>query len=107
MMNRSIALSLAAFLAVAGPLLAHGGYRHVVGTVVAMDASHVEVKNHAGQTVSVKLSGATKFTRRGVAAAASDMQVGQRVSVEARPKGGDLEAEQVKLGIVPKLAPAK
>lgn len=107
MVRRWIALSMAAFLAAAGPLLAHGGYTHVVGTVAAMDASHVEVKTRSGKTVSVKLSDATKYTKGSAAAAASDMQVGQRVAVEAKHKDGGLEAAQVKLGIVPKTAPAK
>jgi uncharacterized protein DUF5666 len=107
MMKRSIALALALCLALVGPLLAHGGYTHVMGTVTAMDASHVEVKTRAGKVVSVKLRDATKYTKSGKAAAASDMQVGQRVAVEAKHSGADLEAEEVKLGVMPKPAPAK
>jgi len=106
MTRRMVALALAVFLPAAVPLLAHGGYNHVVGTVTAMDASHVEVKTRSGKTVSVKLTDATKYTKSGGAAAASDMQVGQRVSVEAKHKGEDLEAEEVKLGVL-KTAPAK
>ena len=107
MTKRNVALALALCLALAGPLLAHGGFTHVMGTVEAMDATHVEVKTKAGKVVSVKLSEATKFTKAGAAAAASDMQVGQRVSVEAKRKGEDLEASEVKLGVMPKPAPAK
>jgi hypothetical protein len=107
MMKRSIALALASCLAVAAPLLAHGGFTHVVGTVAAMDATHVEVKTRAGKVVSVKLNDATKYTKTGKAAAASDMQVGQRVAVEAKGHGADLTAAEVKLGVVPKAAPAK
>jgi hypothetical protein len=107
MMKRNIALALALCLALVGPLLAHGDYTHVMGTVAAMDATHVEVKTRAGKTVSVMLTGATKYTKGGAAAAASDMQVGQRVSVEAKHKGENLEASEVKLGVMPKPAPAK
>ena len=54
MMKRNVALALALCLALAGPLLAHGGYTHVMGTVTAMDATHVEVKTRAGKVMSVK-----------------------------------------------------
>jgi hypothetical protein len=109
MTKRTLAVALSALLAVAvaGPLLAHGNYTHVMGTVTAMDADHVEVKTKAGKVVSVKLTDTTKFTKAGAAAAAKDMQVGQRVSVEAKPKGEDLEASEVKLGVMTKAAPAK
>ena len=107
MTKRTLAVALSASLALAGPLLAHGGYTHVMGTVTAMDADHVEVKTKAGKVVSVKLTDATKYTRGGAEAAAKDMQVGQRVSVEAKPKGEDLEASEVKLGVMTKAAPAK
>ena len=107
MLKRNVALVMALCLALAGPLLAHGGYTHVMGTVTAMDATHVEVKTKAGKTVSVMLTGATKFTKDGAAAAATDLKVGQRVSVEAKPKGESLEASEVKLGVVDKPAPAK
>jgi hypothetical protein len=106
-MKRHIAAALALCLALAGPLLAHGGYTHVMGTVTAMDATHVEVKTRAGKVVSVKLSEATKYTKSGKAAAASDMQVGERVAVEAKGHGADLEAAEVRLGVMAKPAPAK
>jgi hypothetical protein len=107
MTKRNIALALALSLALAAPLLAHGGFTHVLGTVTAMDATHVEVKTRAGKVVSVKLSEATKYLKSGKAAAASDMQVGERVAVEAKGHGDDLEAAEVRLGVMPKPAPAK
>jgi hypothetical protein len=107
MAKRTLALAVALCLALAGPLRAHGNYTHVLGTVTAADATHVEVKTKAGKVVTVKLTEATKFTKDGTAAAAKDMQVGQRVSIEAKPKGEALEASEVKLGVVPKPAPAK
>ena len=107
MRMRTVALAVAAVVALAGPLPAHGNYTHVMGTVTAVDMSHVEVKTKAGKVVSVKLTDATKYTKDGATAAAKDIQVGQRVAVEAKPKGDDLEAAEVKLGVVPKPAPAK
>ena len=107
MTKRSIALALALCLALVAPLLAHGGFTHVMGTVAAKDATHVEIKTKAGKVVSVKLGEATKYTKDGKAAAAADMQVGQRVAVEAKGHGTDLEASEVKLGVIPKPAPEK
>ena len=107
MTKRTLALAVALSLALAGTLRAHGGYTHVMGTVTAMDATHVEVKTKAGKTVSVKLTEATRFTKDGAAAAAKDMLVGQRVSVEAKPKGDALEASEVKLGVMSKPEAAK
>lgn len=107
MTKRTLALAVALSLALAGALRAHGGNTHVLGTVTAVDATHVEVKTKAGKTVTVKLTEATKFTKNGAAAAAKDMQVGQRVAVEAKPKGEALEASEVKLGAVTKPPAAK
>ena len=109
MTKRNVALALAFCVALAGPLLAHGGYTHVMGTVTAVDATHVEVKTTAGKMVSIKLSDATKYTQQkgGAAATAADMKVGQHVMVEAKGHGTDLEAADVKLGVMAKAAPAK
>jgi uncharacterized protein DUF5666 len=105
-MTKRIALAVALSLALAGTLRAHGGFTHVMGTVTAMDATHVEVKTKAGKTVSVKLTEATKFIKDGAAAAAKDLQIGQRVAVEAKGHADALEASEVKLGVMAKPAPA-
>lgn len=104
MIKRNVALALALCLALAAPLLAHGGYAHVMGTVTAMDATHVEVKTRDGKTTSVKLSDGTKYMKSGKAAAASDMQVGQRVAIEAKGHAPDLEAAEIRLGVMSKAA---
>ena len=105
MTKRTFVLAVALSLALAGTLRAHGGFTHVLGTVMAVDATHVEVKTKAGKTVSVKLTEATKFSKDGAAAAAKDVQVGQRVAVEAKGHADALEASEVKLGVVAKPAP--
>jgi uncharacterized protein DUF5666 len=105
MTKRTLVLAVALSLALAGTLRAHGGFTHVLGTVTAMDATHVEVKTKAGKAMSVKLTEATKFTKDGAAAAAKDMQVGQHVSIEAKGHADALEASEVKLGVMAKAAP--
>jgi hypothetical protein len=107
MTKRTLALALSAVLALAGPLLAHGDFTHVLGTVTVVEAGRLEVKTKAGKLVSVKLTDATRYTKSGAAAAQKDIEVGQRVAVEARPKGDDLEAAEVKLGVVPAKPAAK
>jgi hypothetical protein len=108
MTKRTIALALAFFVALAGPLLAHGGYTHVMGTVTAVDATHVEVKTTAGKMVSMKLSDATTYKQEkgGAAATAADLKVGQRVLVDAKGHGADLEASEVRIGAMAKASTA-
>jgi hypothetical protein len=111
MTKRTIALALAFCVALAGPLLAHGGYTHVMGTVTAVDATHLEVKTTAGKMVSMKLSDATTYKQEkgGAAATAADLKVGQHVLVDAKGHGADLEASEVRIGAMAKAstAPAK
>jgi preprotein translocase subunit YajC len=82
-------------------LLAHGGKTHIMGTVMAVDARHVEVKTKEGKTVSILLGKDTKYQKGDLAAAFSDIQVGQRVFVEATGKVDKMTASEIHL------APAK
>ena len=59
--NHVAGLLLAAGL-MPGFLLAHEGHK-VMGTVTAVDANRVEVKDKDGKTVSIALTTATKFMR--------------------------------------------
>ena len=58
-MNTRIALVLCAFLT-AATLLAHGGHKHVMGTVVSIGKTSIVVKT-TGANVSVPLTAATKY----------------------------------------------
>lgn len=95
---RSLGILLA-FLLVASVALAHGDFKHVVGTVEKTTADSVTVKTSAGALVEVKLVAATNFVMRsgGVnkPAKLSDLAVGDRVVIHARPKGDALEAAEV------------
>jgi hypothetical protein len=109
-----VALVLAAVLAVFGGLQglqAHEGHK-VMGTVTAIDADHLELKDQAGKTVSIALTGETKYRKLGAAGAAStqaavaDVKAGQRVSVSVTHEGDKMTATEVVLGSAPS-APAK
>lgn len=95
---RSLAL-LFALVFVVGAALAHGDFKHVVGTVEKTSAEAVTVKTAGGALVEVKLVAATNFVMRsgGVnkPAKLSDLAVGDRVVIHARPKGDTLEAAEV------------
>jgi len=107
-MKRSmfVGLSLATALVIPGRLLAHEGHK-VVGTVTVVDASHLEVKDKAGKTVSIALTADTKYRKQGAtatapsqAAAAADVKVGQRVVVSVKEEGEKMTATEVMLGVV-------
>ena len=44
---------------------AHGSGQHVLGTVTAIDASHIEVKTPKGAAVSVKVTKQTRYIEKG------------------------------------------
>jgi hypothetical protein len=101
--SRLSILALAVGLAVAAPLrvAAHEGHhdQHVMGTVAAVDASHVEVKTTDGKTVSVVLTPETKYVQSsGAAAKAETLTTGTRVVIDVEKKGDNLEAHQVHIG---------
>ncbi|MGB7281513.1 MAG: hypothetical protein WBE13_04550 [Candidatus Acidiferrum sp.] len=96
---RFLALLLSfAFVALAA--LAHGDFKHVIGTIEKTSADSVTVKTASGASVEVKLVAATNFVMRsgGVdkPAKLSDLAVGDRVVIHARPKGDTLEAAEVR-----------
>ena len=83
-------LLLAGAVLAPGILLAHEGHRHVMGTVTAVDATHVEIKTTAGKSSSVPLSAATKYykgSKGKTAGAASDLKVGSRVVIDLAKDG--------------------
>lgn len=95
-MIRNLILCLP-FILLSNNLLAHGGKAHIMGAVTAVDARHVEVKTKEGKTVSILLGKDTKYQKGNVAAAFSDIQVGQRVFVEATGKGDKMTASEIHL----------
>lgn len=94
-MRKSTAvLFLATLLAAPGSLLAHAGHHHVMGTISAMDAAHIEVRTQDGKSVSVPVGAATKYFKGKAASSLSDVKVGARVVVDVDKDG---KAEQVHL----------
>ncbi len=74
---------------------------HVGGKVTAIDGSTITLTNRNGTTLTVIESGATTYTKDGVAASSSDVLVGQRVEARGTFVTGStttLNATTVKIG---------
>lgn len=89
-------VALVALLAAAAPDLAdaHGGERHVMGTVTAIDAERIVVDTTDLKTESLRTTPQTTYERGEAKAAAGDLRVGDRVVVHFTGKGA---AETVRL----------
>ena len=83
-------------------LFAHNGKEHhkVMGTVLSIDRTHMDVKTTGGKKVSVPLVAKTMFMRGEGMVTASDVEAGTRVVVEL---GEDGKAEHVRLPSLKKL----
>jgi putative ribosome biogenesis GTPase RsgA len=62
---------------------AHGTDQHVLGTVTAIDATHVEVKTPMGGTVGVRVNKQTQFKEKNNPKGANVPVVGDRVVIKA------------------------
>jgi len=100
MLRRIAVWTLLAAAALPVALLAHEGHEHVIGTVTAVDAKHIEVQHH-GKKVSVNLTPETKYVKTDATQAAKpeDLKVGARVVIDAEAKDGNFTALQVRIGV--------
>lgn len=108
MKGKWITLVLALALA-AGATLAHGNKVHVRGKVEKVGPDSLQVKTPEGKSVEVKLVASTVYiqhmavkagepadTNDNRPAKLADLVVGDAVVIHATPKGGTLEADEVK-----------
>ena len=71
------------FIFISTASFAHGTDQHVLGTVMAIDATHVEVKTQKGRTVAVQVNKQTRFKEKGNPKGTNLPVVGDRVVIEA------------------------
>jgi hypothetical protein len=84
---------------------AHEGHTHkVMGTVSAINGSHVDVKQADGKTVTVMLDKETTVTRGKDKLDATALKVGEKISVDAMQEKDMMMAHAIKLAAA---APAK
>jgi hypothetical protein len=84
--------------------LAHGTGQHVLGTVVAIDSKHLEVKTQKGTTVEVLINKQTRFKEKGNPKGVNLPGVGDRVVVEAVKDDKALTATEVHFSSLKKAA---
>ncbi len=107
MRKTAVVLSFIILPAFAGRLWAHAGHEHKAqGTVVAVDASHLDVKTRDGKTASVQVNAETKYLKAGAAATLADVKVSARVVVTYVEKDEKYLAKEVRLGVVEGAQPA-
>jgi hypothetical protein len=83
--------------------LAHGGFDHVMGTVVQVANNVLTVKTAKGN-VEVKVDDKTELTKNGQKAQVSDLTPGARVVVDIPEGSKDKLAHSVKIGTTTKAA---
>jgi hypothetical protein len=74
---------------------AHDGDQHVLGTIMAIDATHVEVKTSKGQSVNVRVNKKTLYKDQRNPKDANVPEVGDRVVIKATKEGKVLVATEV------------
>ena len=97
--DRQVGLWLSLILLViAAQLSAHGGFEHVMGTVVKVENGVLTVKTAKGN-VDVRLNDKTEITRNDQKAQIADLKPGTRVVVDVPEGSKDRVAHSVKVGV--------
>jgi hypothetical protein len=106
MRKAAVVLSFVILPVLAGRLSAHAGHEHkAMGTVVVVDAIHLDVKTRDGKTVSVQLNAETKYLKAEAVATLADVKVSERVVVTYVEKDEKNVAKEVRLGVAEKAGP--
>lgn len=86
--------------------MAHGADQHVMGTVTAIDARHIEVKTPKGASVTVNVTDQTRFISKAAKRPSEPPQVGDRVVIDVMRDGTVMTATEVQYSNAkPKAAP--
>lgn len=80
---------------IAATTSAHGTGQHVLGTVTAIDATHLEIKTPKGQTLDVRVDKQTRFREKGNPNSTHMPSVGDRVVIDATKTNQVLTATDV------------
>jgi hypothetical protein len=99
-MNRTwIAGAFAASLVIPAAVYAHAGHVHkIMGTVMARDARHVEVKTPSGEVLSIAVNDKTSVVRAKKKITYDDVQTGRRVVVDIGDGEDPLIAREIEVG---------
>jgi hypothetical protein len=95
---RSVLATAAACLATA-VATAHEGHDHkIMGTISAISADRIEVKDTDARIVSISLNAKTKVLRGKTAIKVADLKEGERVVVNVGPGKEPLTAKEILVG---------
>lgn len=97
-MYRNSILLLLLSLLCTSILFAHEHEKHVMGTVKTIDTASVSVETTSHQVQTVQITSQTKFVKGGVPSSITDLKVGDRVVIHAKPSGDKLEATEINVG---------
>jgi len=70
-------------LFISAPSFAHGTDQHVLGTIMAINATHVEIKTSKGQSVDVRVNKKTQYKDANNPKGTNVPEVGDRVIIKA------------------------
>ncbi len=82
-------------LFISAPSFAHGTDQHVLGTIMAMSATHVEIKTPKGQSVDVRVNKQTQYKDESNPKGANVPEVGDRVIIKATKGNKALLATEI------------
>ena len=109
MKQQIVRLGLAAAFAMGAVMsaAAHDGHDHIVmGTVMAVDAKHLELKTPSGEILSIAISAKTSFVRDKKKVAARELQAGRRAVVNIGNGEDPLIAREIQIGASAASVPA-
>lgn len=100
MTARTALLAITILLATSPATRAHDGHIHkIMGTVMAHDAKHLEVKTPSGEVLSIAITGKTTVVRAKRKVALDEVQVGRRVVVGIGNGEDPLIAGEIQVGV--------
>ena len=82
-------------LFISAPSFAHGTDQHVLGTIMAINATHVEIKTSKGQSVNVRVNKKTQYKDANNPKGANVPEVGDRVIIKATKDNKVLLATEI------------
>jgi hypothetical protein len=92
---------LASLLAAPAAAYAHAGHVHkIMGTVMARDDKHVEVKTPSGEVLSIAVNDKTSVVRARKKVTFGEVQTGRRVVVDIGDGEDPLFAREIEVGAV-------
>ena len=100
MIRRVVLMAPLVLLLAAATARAHDGHDHIImGTVIAFDVKHVDVRTPSGEVLSIAVTDKTTTTRNKKKIAFTEVHVGRRVVVNIGNGEDPLIARDIQVGV--------